>query len=890
MRLFSSTSVALRRIAVVLMVVSLSGAALAHAAERGVASPQVAITKRHHQPAPSASRAAAALHASAHRVRRGHSHRPRNSQRRVRPHVARKPRKTSRASSSPDSVTAVPLAKVASAERAAVAEALTAGTGAIQGTVTDHVAGVAASGLCVYLYTAAGAYASNGACTDATGAYTISDVAPGTYTVAVYDPIGVHPTTWYGGVITKASATTFSVSAGAVTKPIDVSVNQLTGIAGHVRDTATSGRVAGACVYATQTGGGTASYATCLTDGADTYAISAMAPGTYQLAFYDPAGLHPTVRTTATVTAGHMTTADGAMGQVTAIVGSIIDAANSAPVQNGCAMLYAPGGGYVSGSYRCTNAQGDFTIDGIPAGKYLLAYYDPSARFKTTWFHGKPDQRSASVVTVSADTITTAGAERVTTFGAASGIVRKADGSPASGVCVYADDLAGRYTGVGTCSDDAGKYTLSGLPAGDYKLGYYPLGTSEPTPYWYLQRSDELSATPVTVAGLATTSLKDMRLVQADDSTPPGAVTSVDAASENSGVHLSWVNPNEADFAGVTIRRAIGTDAPTGPTDGTAVGEVTTPGTTFDDDGLAPGQTYTYALFAHDHAANYAKAGVKTIKVVATSTARHECGTIGANASWSPADAPVYVLDCQVIVGPGVTLTIAPGTIVKGSAGGGLVVQGSLVGTGTAAQPTSFTSLRDDATGGDTNGDGSATGPTSGNWPGIATSPVGGAAAPSVTLDRVRVAYSQSGLSLDGTAVSVTNSTVDHTGGDAIDVRSPVGVPTVKGNTITSSSGIAIDVQSAGIDLGALNANSGSGNGLNGVRLINDTLAVQPPRFRGREHSSRYLPADAPRCAFRRASRRRSVPARSSRPQTNAAGSMSTARSSRPAPRPNPSC
>ena len=236
-------------------------------------------------------------------------------------------------------------------------------------------------------------------------------------------------------------------------------------------------------MYAKQTTGGSASYATCLGSMSETYAITGMAPGGYDVAFVDPSGLHTTTRTTATVVANRTTSAvDADMPQVTAIVGTLVDGVSNVPIANGCAMLYAPGGGYVSGSYRCTDAQGKFVIDGIAPGHYLLAYYDPTARFRTLWFDGKPDQGSASVVTVTADTITTIGAARVATFGSATGIVRNADGTLASNVCVYANDMEGQYTGIGTCSDATGRYTLAGLLDGPVQDRLLPawLGCDEP--------------------------------------------------------------------------------------------------------------------------------------------------------------------------------------------------------------------------------------------------------------------------------------------------------------------------------------------------------------------------------------------------------------------------
>ena len=93
----------------------------------------------------------------------------------------------------------------------------------------------------------------------------------------------------------------------------------------------------------------------------------------------------------------------------------------------------------------------------------------------------------------------------------------------------------------------------------------------------------------------------------------------------------------------------------------------------------------------------------------------------------------MYWLD-DWTVGTGVTLTIPANTIVKFSSAG-LFLDGTLNASGTADSPVVFTSFKDDAYGGDTNGDGTATTPAPGDWAAIILR--GG----SLTLDHTIVQY-----------------------------------------------------------------------------------------------------------------------------------------------------
>ena len=139
-------------------------------------------------------------------------------------------------------------------------------------------------------------------------------------------------------------------------------------------------------------------------------------------------------------------------------------------------------------------------------------------------------------------------------------------------------------------------------------------------------------------------------------------------------------------------------------------------------------------------------------------------GTISANTTWSG----VVVVSGPVTLAAGVTLTVQPGTTVKFTEGAGtygtepgrLDLNGTLQVLGTAQQPVIFTSLADDSAGGDTNGDGTASGPNAGDWGAIKFH--AGATASSVAYAEIRYAgnWQSAAVEIDGGSPTFNHVTI----------------------------------------------------------------------------------------------------------------------------------
>ncbi|MFG0318734.1 MAG: hypothetical protein ACF8XB_15780, partial [Planctomycetota bacterium JB042] len=137
----------------------------------------------------------------------------------------------------------------------------------------------------------------------------------------------------------------------------------------------------------------------------------------------------------------------------------------------------------------------------------------------------------------------------------------------------------------------------------------------------------------------------------------------------------------------------------------------------------------------------------------------------------------VFAFQGDVQINAPGSMTISPGVILKFAGGLKLTANAPLVAAGTSADPVVFTSIHDDAFGGDSGGDGPTAG-TPGDWWGVQVSNHAGSSLTNAAF-RFTGALDQAALRITNNSMPVVDSTFENAKGDGIELFSAY--PTVTG-------------------------------------------------------------------------------------------------------------
>lgn len=197
------------------------------------------------------------------------------------------------------------------------------------------------------------------------------------------------------------------------------------------------------------------------------------------LQFYDGAGSRTAARSVV-VTAGHMIDGiDATLVAAARIRGTVTGSVSGAALEGIDVSVQDLDGGWVQGA--TTDVDGRYEVGGLAPGSYLIRFRDPDGGYVPVFHDGSWRQDAASplVVGVGQDQVLDMALERgvsvtgvVTSAAGGHGI---AAGQPIADVTVVAWlgglDFGTEPVGFGV-TDESGRYTLHGLPAGQIALAF----------------------------------------------------------------------------------------------------------------------------------------------------------------------------------------------------------------------------------------------------------------------------------------------------------------------------------------------------------------------------------------------------------------------------------
>jgi hypothetical protein len=293
--------------------------------------------------------------------------------------------------------------------------------GTITGTVTATVGGAALGGICVDAY-AAGAFdlplASTLTSND--GTYTLNNLASGNYDVeftAGCGSAGSFGQQWFDLKNSESQSTSVPVTTGSTTSSINASLAVGGTIDGTVTVPSGVSDFSGICVNAYAAGDFQLPAGTATTNTDGTYALTNLAPGSYDVEFTAGCGISENVgqqwynsklsqsaSNPVAVTAGGTTSSiNGTLSIGGAITGTVTAAAGGTDLSGICVVAFAPGDAQLAPASTTTASDGSYVLDNLSPGSYHVEFTagcGASVSYSTQWFSGSSTEASANPVIV----------------------------------------------------------------------------------------------------------------------------------------------------------------------------------------------------------------------------------------------------------------------------------------------------------------------------------------------------------------------------------------------------------------------------------------------------------------------------------------------------------
>lgn len=386
--------------------------------------------------------------------------------------------------------------------------------------------------------------------TDASGAYTITGLAAGSYRLE-FTPQGNYLPAYYGNVADYESATLITVTTGQVVTGKNASLAAGAVISGNVKAGVTN--LAGAKVELFSASWDYSAQRTTTTDAAGNFSFIGLVGASYKLRFstsdnYAPEWFnHKSSFADATalaVSAGQTLSGQNVVLSVGAQISGNVKGQGSSTVNLGGATVQAiPTSGSGAGATltATTDSAGNYNLVGLPAGTYALQF-STAANYLSEWFDDKSSLTTAAPITVAAGAVVT-GKNAVLTAGATvSGTVTGVGGVPVAGAEVDIVTATGLQTTYAD-TDSSGNFSMNRLPAGSYSLHVDAPSNSGYLSQWYSGKIARVQSDPITLtAGQA---VGGKNFVLSRTASISGTVKGAGSTpSILSGVMVSLVNPS----------------------------------------------------------------------------------------------------------------------------------------------------------------------------------------------------------------------------------------------------------------------------------------------------------------------------------------------------------